>query len=60
MSQERFGGGCPRCNGRLAGSDDRAGTYWSCLMCGYVREAQRPPVTARAEAEGRHVPERYS
>ena len=29
---------CPRCNGRLYTVRDWAGTYSSCMICGYVHE----------------------
>ena len=46
---------CPRCHGRLATSQDWAGTYSSCFLCGYVYEWGVLPATviaAEAATEG--------
>ena len=40
---------CPRCNGRLYATRDWAGTYSSCMICGYVHEWSSPIGIALAE-----------
>jgi hypothetical protein len=47
---------CPRCRGRLSTAQDWAGTYSSCLLCGYVYEWGALPaqVAAAAVADADH------
>lgn len=49
---------CPKCRGDVAYNEDKYGTFWTCLQCGYLKDETPPgepkPMETRIACEAGH------